>query len=339
MQSRNLGTLRATGWAVFLLAFLSSVQAMTRAERERLLADSNHLLQGLQKAGYLTMACEPDHNIMRVKVKVNDTPADLCVDTGATRTVISESIGRRAGLLSESPATETTILGVFGTQTRSQRSIRLDRLTLGPVRARNLPVVIRSGAYGLVDGLLGLDSLVQLGAVVDFGAGVLHLRRSSVPPGAVADILASRGYLRIALTNGCAARLTIREMEGWAEIDTGSHFSMIDRSLVRELHIPRFGTRYRISDVTGETRELEGIRLKDYQIDGTVPGPFDFAVVDMKEIRSAQEKPDGHLLFGCLGADFLTLNRAVIDCEAGQLYLPGPSSKPVKGTSPRPVGR
>lgn len=304
-----------------LAALLWTTPFAASAANSRLLEDSNFLLKSLQQAGYVSVAAEPGQNVMRVKVVLNDTPALLCVDTGAETAVITQSIGKKAGLLDSAVAEEKTVSGAFGENTRKERAIRLDRLTLGPVRARNLPVRIRSGSYGPVDGLLGREALAHFGTIIDFGAGILHLRKSATAAAEIAPILDERGFFRVELTNELHAPVTVKGRTGWVFFDSGAGLSLFDRKMVKELNLPRFDSRDEISDITGETRHLEGARILDFSLGTHRVREAQVGVTDLKDLRRLLEDDGFTPLWGCFGGEFLVANRAILDCQRGHLYL------------------
>lgn len=312
-----------------VLPFVSAAIAMlwaallpAAAADTRLLEDSNLLLKHLQQAGYVSVAVEPGENVLRIKVALNDTPALLCVDTGADSTVVSKSIGKKAGLLDPAETEEKTVAGAFGENTRKEQTTRLDRLTLGPVRARNLPVRIRSGSYGSVDGLLGRDALAHFGTIIDFGAGVLHLRKSATAPSDFTALLKERGFSRIDLTNGFHTLVTAKNSSGWVFFDSGAYFSVFDRRTVKALNLPRFDSRDEISDITGEIRQLEGARLLDFSFGTHRVAEAQVGVTDLKQLRQLSAEEGLSPLWGGFGGEFLVSNRAILDCQLGRLYLP-----------------
>lgn len=302
------------------------------AADSRLLEDSNLLLKHLQQAGYVSVAVEPGANVLRIKVALNDTPALLCVDTGADRTVVSKSIGKKAGLLDPADSEEKTVAGAFGENTRREQTTRLDRLTLGPVRARNLPVRIRSGSYGSVDGLLGRDALAHFGTIIDFGAGILHLRKSATAASEITALLRDRGFSRIDLTNGFHTLVTLKNSSGWVFFDSGAYFSVFDRKMVKELNLPRFDSRDDISDITGEIRQLEGARLLDFSFGTHRVAEAQVGVTDLKLLRQLSEEDGLSPFWGGFGGEFLVSNRAILDCQLGRLYL---AEKPDRSSTRR----
>jgi aspartyl protease family protein len=107
-----------------------------------------------------------------VPVKVNDVPAMMILDTGASRTVLTQGLATKAGIEASVPqgAIVTTANGTIWTPGGRAQSI-----SLGGAHLNDVPVYIsgnRSFGNG-VDGLIGLSFLGNF--KVHVGGGVLEL--------------------------------------------------------------------------------------------------------------------------------------------------------------------
>jgi len=77
--------------------------------------------------------------------RVNSVPVDFVLDTGAERTAITPDVALRA---EARPQGSTLAAGVGRAAWRRVTLARLDRLEVGPLRVRNVPVAVRAPARG-----------------------------------------------------------------------------------------------------------------------------------------------------------------------------------------------
>ena len=125
-------------------------------------------------AGTTVIKYTPGQRIM-VDVRINGAfTAQLLLDTGADRTMISPRTLQAAGVAITRPVATGSITGVTGTDRMSY--VVVDSLEVGEARVGKMPV----GSYELAgtgtgDGLLGRDFLDQFKMTVDAGKGEVHL--------------------------------------------------------------------------------------------------------------------------------------------------------------------
>jgi len=125
-------------------------------------------------AGVTVVKYTPGQRIM-VDVKINgDFTAQLLLDTGADRTMISPRTLQAAGVAIRRPVGTGTITGATGTDRIDY--VVVDSLEVGEARVGRMPV----GSYelpgtGAGDGLLGRDFLDQFKVTVDAAKGEVHL--------------------------------------------------------------------------------------------------------------------------------------------------------------------
>jgi Aspartyl protease/Domain of unknown function (DUF4124) len=125
-------------------------------------------------AGTTVIKYTPGQRIM-VGVKINGGfTAQLLLDTGADRTLISPRTLQAAGVPITRPVGTGTITGATGTDRINY--VVVDSLEVGEARVGRMPV----GSYELAgtgsgDGLLGRDFLDQFKITFDSGKGEVHL--------------------------------------------------------------------------------------------------------------------------------------------------------------------
>lgn len=104
--------------------------------------------------------------------------ADVLVDTGAASTVVNADVVAAGGLVPEPDDVLRALRGVGGREHVFVR--RLERLVVGGVAVAPFEVEVGEMDYGItMGGILGMDYLRAVGAVVDVGA--LHLRSRGAP--------------------------------------------------------------------------------------------------------------------------------------------------------------
>jgi len=127
-----------------------------------------------RSAGATVIKYTPGQRIM-VDVKINGGfSAQLLLDTGADRTMISPRTLQAAGVAISRPIGTGTITGATGTD--RLHYVVVDSLEVGEARVGRMPV----GSYELAgtgagDGLLGRDFLDQFKITFDAAKGEVHL--------------------------------------------------------------------------------------------------------------------------------------------------------------------
>jgi predicted aspartyl protease len=127
-----------------------------------------------RSAGTTVIKYTPGQRVM-VDVKINGGfSAQLLLDTGADRTMISPRTLQAAGVAISRPVATGTITGVTGTDRLDY--VVVDSLEIGEARVGRMPV----GSYELAgtgagDGLLGRDFLDQFKVTFGSAKGEVHL--------------------------------------------------------------------------------------------------------------------------------------------------------------------
>lgn len=117
--------------------------------------------------------------LLHVPVRLTFRGADLVLsnvvlDTGSAGSVVSADAVLPMGLVPEPLDRLRRIRGVGGVEFVFTKKV--DRIAVGELEAQDFEVEVGALDYGFeVDGILGLDFLLQVGAVIDLGS--LELRR------------------------------------------------------------------------------------------------------------------------------------------------------------------
>ena len=101
---------------------------------------------------------------------------DVVLDTGSVGSLFRTSDVQEIGLLVDERGPFRRFRGIGGTERISMRQV--DRISVAPLDGRNLEIGIGNVEYGFgVRGILGLDFLLEAGAVIDLAG--LELRSDS----------------------------------------------------------------------------------------------------------------------------------------------------------------
>lgn len=91
---------------------------------------------------------------------------DVVVDTGSASTLLSADYLSAIGVMPEPDDVLYTVRGVGGAEVVFARSV--ERLQVGPQAVRDFEIEIGGLDYGFgLNGILGMDFLLQTGAVID----------------------------------------------------------------------------------------------------------------------------------------------------------------------------
>ena len=91
---------------------------------------------------------------------------NVLLDTGSARTVFATDQVLAIGLHYEADDTVYRIRGVGGTEFVFSK--RVDRLSLGELQVNDFIIEVGAMEYGFpIDGIVGMDFLIQVGAVID----------------------------------------------------------------------------------------------------------------------------------------------------------------------------
>ncbi len=127
--------------------------------------------QSVMDDGRVSVPRSPDGHYY-LTLDVNDVPIRFVVDTGASQVVLTQDDARRIGIDPET-------LSYFGSANTANgivrtAPVRLDTVTLGDMRDRDLPAVVNEGA--MTESLLGMTYLDQYDRI-EISRGELVLTR------------------------------------------------------------------------------------------------------------------------------------------------------------------
>jgi len=98
---------------------------------------------------------------------------DVLLDTGSAKSLFREDDVQEIGLLVDTSVPQRRFRGLGGSEWVSM--LQVDQISVAPFRISNLEIGIGRVDYGFgIRGILGMDFLLQAGAVIDLAA--LELR-------------------------------------------------------------------------------------------------------------------------------------------------------------------
>lgn len=242
-------------------------------------------------------------------------PFPLIIDTGASVTVLDDSLVAELGLAAR--GVEVTVHGVGGAS--SAPAYEPISVALGADEL-SLPWVVGIDLPGSSDarGILGVDALAQRTIEIDSGARMLRLRsdRYAPPPGAGT----SRSNMVID-TNGLPhVEIRVNNTRGLALIDTGLGGMIIDPAFAARAGVPLSADPVEFRDVTNEATAVQRTGRARLRIGQA------FWIVE----RVALLRPEvldrldaGERTEAVLGASVFSETTLVLDFTSRRLYVLG----------------
>ena len=276
-------------------------------------------------------------NQLIVHTTVNGKPAGFVVDTGAPLSCINEQKASYFGLkaFGGSKRMPATVMA----NGRQHQVGLLKSWRVGGVEITETPVILidmseverhtDSTTGHSVDGIIGLDVLCALGALIDYSGGDLYLRTSldkNPQLKAAFETAMNRGGwtgVPMRMSKGhFVVESAVNGNRALLIVDTGAPVSVVDREFSRRIKLP-------MSDRTISARGLNfsdkssGVSMESRLSVGQVrAGKWPLVVFDLSRLlRSSRGSRPQET--GLLGSHTLMANGAVIDCESMRLYLRG----------------
>jgi predicted aspartyl protease len=280
----------------------------------------------LTKNGYGGAQLVQLGNFFHLPIQSSGKPANLVVDTGSPSTLIFRSSLK--GLNLNESTTAERVIGPFGRIRDVYGLTTIKALTAGNCTLTNVPVAVASGTADSSftrahsNGLLGLRELITFGAVLDLRNHLVYLRpsrpRSSVGSG-IRSILVGQGYTAVPLVLKGKHLLVAGALNGVPchfIVDTGGYVTTLDvdfaaRTKLKVASTPLVGVGFGGSSPMGITT-FPSLRIGNYQIQNG----------SASVVRFNPEILGSHsLLAGIIGAEYLSINRAIFDFVSGTMYL------------------
>jgi predicted aspartyl protease len=177
-------------------------------------------------------------------------PYRLVLDTGASRSALSERVAADLGLPIETDAVR--LLGVTGTTLAS--AVRLDSMEFGELVIQKTRVPIIADAFGGADGVLGGEGLADMRIKIEFLRDRISIMRShrqrALPSHAVVPF-------KYSLNKGMRVQVQVGSIKTVGLIDTGAQVTVGNLAL-REALARRRSPRGEYEDVViGITEDIQ----------------------------------------------------------------------------------
>lgn len=282
------GLLRTGGFS--LLSFLGGTAAVHAASGSS--PKKNPVLSAVE-------AGQDRDRHMTIEVMVNGHgPYNFVVDTGAVRSVLSESVVKDAGVQCVEQVSVTGVSGVFMT-----RLVRVQEMSFGAVRQTNIEVPVLPDDQLDADGYIGLDMIDRFHVTFDFKKSELRVAEprlfrdassaeniSAVPTGQL------YGGLRV-------SRCQVDGVDTTLFIDTGASVTVGNPALMKALlqnnaQVRINPIRSYISDVAGGSQAGHRVDFGALQVGGVKFSRGTLLITDLNAFKRWGLHKEPALLLG-----------------------------------------
>ncbi|HET7217804.1 MAG TPA: aspartyl protease family protein [Vicinamibacterales bacterium] len=292
------------GWARAEIRFLQSFKG-----RAPLHVDA------LPAAGTFTVPIKIRGDKVTVAGKINGGPQEFVLDTGAERTVISQEVARRRGVM---PITAMQTAGVGEHGLRGLEVGRIDTLEIGELRMRNVPCLIKNPPLG---GLPAREPESLSPLALGFSMRVDYQRRTltigrSLAPAAYSDEMPLRMH-RLALVRGTVNG----SLPATFVVDTGGELISISDATAGQIQPATPGRRIplRVYGTSGWDKDAFLMPNVDLAFSSIRFTGIPVVVLNLR----APSALLGFQLGGIVGHRFLSRYRVTIDMERSMVGLEG----------------
>jgi len=273
-------------------------------------------------------------NQLLLKLPANGRSALLALDTGSPVTCLDES---KAKLFNLAPTSTDSSppegLIVNGTR---HRIATVPLLLFGNMQVRDVPVVLidltdlnqvlRSRHDKANDAILGLDTMHDLGAIIDCGSDRLLLREKD-DDGQFGAMLKRSGWHEISMhlneghlvVNGFVQHVPVQFI-----VDTGSPVTVLDQDFCKAHRITLSDKSFGLKAIHFETSAAKIGKVYDLQIGRLLLGQSLVAVFNVTTLLRTNPAAGNNEPRALLGSRTLARTQAFIDCDKMKLYLKAP---------------
>ena len=270
-------------------------------------------------------------NTYRLPIIANGKAGDLTIDTGAPTSVIYKATLSKFGLSPKS--TGIAVHGVFGKSSERVGITTIQQLAMGNCTLMNVKATVISDpgggglyrTYGTSDGLFGLREMVRYGAVLDLTNHLLLIHpggpAKEISPG-IRSLLTGQGYTPIdlaiaqghlqvaAMVNGTPCHLIV---------DTGAFLTTLDQQFARKARIGGYNSGQYAQGFGTKARPIKVAQFPEFKVGGFMIRNASVTISDLDPELLGSDGKSGAT--GLLGAEYLGLHGAIIDCNSTTLYL------------------
>ena len=287
-----------------------------------------------ESTGYITVPLKrTSRNELLVAVLVNGRPATFLVDTGAPHVGIEQA--RIAALGIEPLGGHGPQAPIVQSNGHPHRLAVIDSLQVGGITLERVPGVLydlasvtslagRSANAKTVDGILGLDVLTALHAVVDCTQPALFIRRDGGPEPGLGRGLTDTDWMAVPMirTGGhLLVEAQVGEITGPLVVDTGAGSSLLDNRFIAANRGPLSAQTFTAVGIHFRTNSARAMRLNRLSIGGHEVNSSTALVCNLSALIGSN--PDLRVagVHGLLGLQTLVAADVLIDCQSDTFYL------------------
>lgn len=296
----------------------------------------------MQQQGYVPLELKKigtGHDIVRAKL--NGVSGHFIVDTGAGKTVLHTRRKSQYQIDGDRVRTEMGAgaggqieVEYFPVDSVELGSVELELAEIATMDLSGVVAALGQAAGFRIDGILGQDTLVQVGAVLDVRGERLYMRQ---PPAALAtrsetfesleDFLNNREYQRIEMARLPSGHFTIgaaiNKVDGLFVLDSGARASFVHRDRLEKFSLDpskRVGRAVAGGGAGGQLVSQD-YRLDAFSISGT-PLPLNtVGAFDLSAVVKHLKQESGVSVDGVIGQDVLVAQHAIIDVANAQVFM------------------
>lgn len=272
-------------------------------------------------------------NNLYLDVQADGRKQKWLLDTGCSITSFGHSAGRRFKTMAElQRQLADPILGTV----EGANFVLIHQLQLGSLRLSDQPAMVRDldnrRVYSTEDALLGIDLMRRHHAVIDFQGRGLYLR--TIAPDqrtttALDELLRRSGWGAVTLhadhTLCQFVEMKVGEEPLRLLVDSGGEFTQLDLTAAKRLKLKLNPLLMSVNGTADRRTQAFVTQISLVQLAGLTRTNEPVVVADL----SAWQPKSGASFEGIVGADWLALGRAILDCQSGRLYL-RPVDQPAK---------
>ncbi len=278
--------------------------------------------------GYIAVPLHrSSQNELLVNVLVNGRPAEFLVDTGAPHVGLEQA--RIASWGVEPAGGNGPAVPMVRANGQNHRVALLQSLEIGGIHLERVPAVLldiaavsvsgRPASARTADGILGLDVLTVLNAVVDCSKPELLVHPGKSAGNSVSQLLTSAGWKEVPLSTSrghLLAAVKVNKAPTDLVVDTGAGSSVLD---IRFTEAHRFQLSDRTFSSAGihfQSNTARAMRLNRLCI-GEHPVNDSVALVfNISDLLATDARMNG-----MLGVQTLAGAGAIIDCKTRKIYV------------------
>ncbi len=271
-------------------------------------------------------------NNLYLDARVDGRKQKWLLDTGFSITCFDRPAGKRYQTLAElGHPIDDPVLGTIS----DTNFVLIRELQLGPMRLTNQPAQVKDlgnrWSYTEMDAVLGMDLLRRHHAVIDFLGKNLFLRAEEPDEKTAklfdASLRHSRWIAMPTTESGFCnyVRTSIRAEPLRLLVDSGADFTKLDLAVAKRLGLKPEDTRLTSRGIEDRAAKSFSARVPLMVMPGLAFTNVPVLVSDM----TLWQPKGGEPIDGLIGADWLAVYEAVLDCQTGQLYL-RPPARPKK---------